>query len=214
MRDGSTFGRDSRSTFSFHDADTAMNSDSTSLRARLKRRLPDFERVRDRIRTRARALRRRFRGGDNESLADWVAEIDEDYVKQGAKDISEVDLDTVVERAEAIEERFQGSGPLQRVLEDGRLSLELVRDTQEGRYRAVPVWTLSAVGFALLYVLNPFDLVPDTLPLLGLIDDAAVVSACLSLVEQDLRNYQAWKQSRVEEDDGDDEEGAQDLISS
>ncbi|PSQ69366.1 MAG: hypothetical protein BRD26_06640 [Bacteroidetes bacterium QH_1_64_81] len=191
-----------------------MNSDSTSLRARLKRRLPDFERVRDRIRTRARALRRRFRGGDDESLADWVAEIDEDYVKQGAKDISEVDLDTVVERAEAIEERFQGSGPLQRVLEDGRLLLELVRDAQEGRYRAVPVWTLSAAGFALLYVLNPFDLVPDALPLLGLLDDAAVVSACLSLVEQDLRDYQAWKQSRVEEDDGDDEEGAQDLISS
>ena len=191
-----------------------MNSDSTSLRARLKRRLPDFERVRDRIRTRARALRRRFRGGDNESLADWVAEIDEDYVKQGAKDISEVDLDTVVERAEAIEERFQGSGPLQRLLEDGRLLLELVRDAQEGRYRAMPVWTLSAAGFALLYVLNPFDLVPDALPLLGLLDDAAVVSACLSLVEQDLRDYQAWKQSRVEKDDGDDEEGAQDLISS
>ncbi|PSQ93904.1 MAG: hypothetical protein BRD53_07630 [Bacteroidetes bacterium SW_7_64_58] len=169
-----------------------MNSDSTSLRARLKRRLPDFERVRDRIRTRARALRRRFRGGDDESLADRVAEIDEDYVKQGAK----------------------GSGPLQRLLEDGRLLLELVRDAQEGRYRAVPVWTLSAVGFALLYVLNPLDLVPDALPLLGLIDDAAVVSACLSLVEQDLRDYQAWKQSRVEKDDGDDEEGAQDLISS
>jgi uncharacterized membrane protein YkvA (DUF1232 family) len=191
-----------------------MNSDLTSLRARLKRRLPDFERVRDRIRTRARALRRRFRGGDDESLADWMAEIDEDYVKQGAKDISEVDLDTVVERAEAIEERFQGSGPLQRLLEDGRLLLELVRDAQEGRYRAVPVWTLSAAGFALLYVLNPFDLVPDALPLLGLLDDAAVVSACLSLVEQDLRDYQAWKQSRVEKDDGDDEEGAQDLISS
>ena len=191
-----------------------MNSDSTSLRARLKRRLLDFERVRDRIRTRARALRRRFRGGDNESLVDRVAEIDEDYVKQGAKDISEVDLDTVVERAEAIEERFQGSGPLQRLLEDGRLLLELVRDAQEGRYRAMPVWTLSAAGFALLYVLNPFDLVPDALPLLGLLDDAAVVSACLSLVEQDLRDYQAWKQSRVEKDDGDDEEGAQDLISS
>ena len=55
---------------------------------------------------------------------------------------------------------------------------------------------------------------PDALPLLGLLDDAAVVSACLSLVEQDLRDYQAWKQSQVEEDDGDDEEGAQALISS
>ena len=165
-----------------------------------------------RIQARARALRRRFRGAEDESLMDRVADIDEDYIERGAEGISEVDLDTVVERAEAIEERFRRSGPLQRLLEDGRLLLELVRDAQEGRYRAVPVWTLSAAGFALLYVLNPFDLVPDALPLLGLLDDAAVVSACLSLVEQDLRDYQAWKQSRV--DDGDEEEAAQDLISS
>ena len=170
--------------------------------------------MRDRVQARARALRRRFRSAGDETLLERVAGIDKEYVEREAKNISEVDLDTVVERAEAIEERFQGSGPLQRLLEDGRLLLELVRDARQGRYRAVPTWALSAAGFALLYVLNPFDLVPDALPLLGLLDDAAVVSACLSLVEQDLRDYQAWKQSRVEEDNGDDEEGAQALISS
>ena len=191
-----------------------MDPDSASLRARVKRRLPDFTQMRDRVQARARALRRRFRSAGDETLLERVAGIDKEYVEREAKNISEVDLDTVVERAEAIEERFQGSGPLQRLLEDGRLLLELVRDARQGRYRAVPVWALSAAGFALLYVLNPFDLVPDALPLLGLLDDAAVVSACLSLVEQDLRDYQAWKQSRVEEDDGDDEEGAQALISS
>lgn len=140
-----------------------------------------------------------------------LTEIDEDYVKRGAKEITEVDLDTVVERAEAIEERFRGSGPLQRLLEDGRLLLELVRDARQGRYQAVPVWTLSAAGFTLLYVLNPFDMIPDTLPLLGLLDDAAVVSACLSLVEQDLRDYQAWKRARLN-DEGD--AFTEDLISS
>ena len=192
-----------------------MDPDSTSLRARMKRRLPDFDRMRDRIRTRARALRRRFRSDEGQSLVDRVADIDEDYVERGGRDITEVDLDTVVERAEAIEERFQGNGALQRLLEDGRLLLGLVRDARRGRYRAVPVWTLSAAGFALLYVLNPFDLVPDALPLLGLLDDAAVVSACLSLVEQDLRDYRAWKQGRREEEaEENDREPTEDLISS
>ena len=192
-----------------------MDSDSNSLRARMKRRLPNFGRMRDRIRARARALRRRFQGDVDESLAERVTEIDEDYVERGAEDISEVDLDTVVERAEAIEERFRGSGPLQRLLRDGRLLLGLVRDARNGRYQAVPVWTLSAAGFTLLYVLNPFDMIPDTLPLLGLLDDAAVVSACLSLVEQDLRDYQAWKHSRVAETaDRDEVDSSQDLISS
>ena len=192
-----------------------MDAESTSLRARMKRRLPDFDRMRQRIRVRARAFRRRLRGSDEDSLVDRLTEIDEDYVERGAEDISEVDLDTVVERAEAIEERFRGHGPLQRLLEDGRLLLELVRDARRGRYRAVPLWTLSAVGFTLLYVLNPFDLVPDTLPLLGLVDDAAVVSACLSLVEQDLHDYRDWKRARLEENSEESEtKSSQDLISS
>lgn len=168
-----------------------------------------------RLKVRARALRRRFRGAEDESLVDRVTSIDEDYVERGAEDVSEVDLDTVVERAEAIEDRFRGSGPLQRLLEDGRLLLGLVRDARGGRYRAVPVWTLSAAGFTLLYVLNPFDLVPDALPLVGLLDDAAVVSACLSLVEQDLRDYRAWKRAQLPDRDGEGEGDAQeDLISS
>lgn len=55
----------------------------------------------------------------------------------------------------------------------------------------------------------------DTLPLLGLLDDAAVVSACLSLVEQDLRDYRAWRQSRLADtSDRDEGDSSEDLISS
>jgi uncharacterized membrane protein YkvA (DUF1232 family) len=45
----------------------------------------------------------------------------------------------------------------------------------------------------LLYVLNPLDLIPDFLPLVGQIDDAAVVAACLLMVRQDLHKYKKWK---------------------
>lgn len=188
-----------------------MGSDSTSFGARMKRHLPNFNSMRDRVRARARVLRRRFQGNEDESLVERVSEIDEEYVERGAKDITEVDLDAVVERAEAVEERFQKSGPLQRLLRDGRLLLGLVRDARYGRYQAVPVWTLSAAGFTLLYVLNPFDMIPDALPLLGMLDDAAVVSACLSLVEQDLRDYRAWKRAWLDDQS---DEPAEDLISS
>ena len=36
---------------------------------------------------------------------------------------------------------------------------------------------------------NPFDLVPDMLPVIGQLDDVAVIGACLILVEQDLHKY-------------------------
>ncbi|MFP4227703.1 MAG: YkvA family protein [Salinivenus sp.] len=131
----------------------------------------------------------------NRALPDRLDRIDREYVADGARRVTEADLDTVVERADAIEQRFRGDGPLGRLMEDGRLLLHLVRDARHGRYREVPVWTLSAAAFALLYVLNPLDLIPDALPVLGLVDDAAVVSACLALVEQDLYAYRAWRRT-------------------
>jgi uncharacterized membrane protein YkvA (DUF1232 family) len=42
-------------------------------------------------------------------------------------------------------------------------------------------------------VLNPLDLIPDFLPLVGQIDDAAVIAACLLMVRQDLHRYKKWK---------------------
>lgn len=54
-------------------------------------------------------------------------------------------------------------------------------------------WTIGAVVTTLLYVLNPVDIVPDFIPFFGLLDDAAVVSACLFLVEKDLNIYKNWK---------------------
>lgn len=129
-------------------------------------------------------------------FANRLDRIDPEYVEDGARRITDADLDTVVDRAEAIEERFRGNGPLGRLVEDGRLLLQLVQDARKGRYRKVPVWTLSAAAFALLYVLNPLDLIPDALPVLGLLDDAAVVSACLALLEQDLYAYRQWREGK------------------
>jgi len=163
------------------------------------RLLPDGPPVRDRLRNvlprlkaRARLVRRRMQSRSDTSLAERLESIDPEFVEEGARDVTESDVETVVERADAIEERFRDNGPLRRLLDDGQLLLALVRDTWQGRYQNVPWWTVSGAAFALLYVLNPLDLVPDALPVLGVIDDAAVVSACLVLLEQDLHDYKRW----------------------
>jgi uncharacterized membrane protein YkvA (DUF1232 family) len=131
--------------------------------------------------------------GSDVSLAERLEAIDPEFVEKGARDVTEADVETVVAEADAIEERFRDHGPLRRLLDDGRLLLALVRDAWDGRYRQVPWWTVSGAAFALLYVLNPLDLIPDALPLIGVLDDAAVVSACLVLLEQDLADYRAWR---------------------
>lgn len=165
--------------------------DSVRLPAKVRNFVPS-------LRARLRLFRRKWEGVDLEDVGEKLERLDETFVEEGARRVTDDDVETVVEEADAIEERFRDNGPLRRLLEDGRLLLDLVQDIQAGRYRQVPVWTVSAAVFALLYVLNPLDLIPDALPVLGLIDDAAVVSACLALLEQDLYDYRNWRRSNEE----------------
>ena len=71
--------------------------------------------------------------------------------------------------------------------------MAVVQDYPRGKNRKKTFWTVAAIVGALLYVLNPLDLIPDFLPLVGQIDDAAVVAACLLMVRQDLHKYKKWK---------------------
>ncbi len=118
-------------------------------------------------------------------------------IKAGAGQVTDSDIEKVVGKSEEIQRRFSSGGPLQRFVDDGRLLLSVVRDYWARRYRRLPVGTVGAIVFSLLYVFDPFDLIPDVLPLIGQIDDAAVVAGCLLLVEHDLRTYAQWKQQQL-----------------
>lgn len=43
------------------------------------------------------------------------------------------------------------------------------------RYTKIPKQTLMSVCFALFYVFSPVDLIPDNIPVIGYLDDVAVV---------------------------------------
>lgn len=121
---------------------------------------------------------------------------DEEFVKEGAEKVTEKDIDTVVARSEDIKEQFKARGPLKRFIEDGKVLSALVRDWRAGKYRQALYGTIAAAVFALIYVVNPFDIIPDVLPFIGAVDDAAVIGACLMLVERDLKKYRSWKETQ------------------
>lgn len=126
------------------------------------------------------------------------SQFEKGLIRAGAQAVSDQDIVKVVAKSEEIKKKFRPGGPLQRFIVDGQLLIGMIRDYWAGRYRQVPVGVIGAVVFTLLYVFNPLDLIPDVLPIVGQIDDAALVAACLMLVEHDLRAYGAWKAGRDE----------------
>lgn len=119
-----------------------------------------------------------------------------EIVKDGAQNVIEKDVEKVISKSEEIQRKFSARGPLARFVEDGRLLIAIVKDYWSGAYRQIPYGAIASSAFTLLYVLNPFDLMPDVLPLIGQLDDVAVMGACLMLIESDLHKYKDWKQGQ------------------
>ena len=114
-------------------------------------------------------------------------------ITKEAQHVTQQDVEKVLNKSEEIRKQFESEGPMRKFVDDFKLLIALVKDYWHGKYKSIPYWTIAAVTAALLYVLNPFDLIPDFIPGLGQIDDAAVVAACLLLVRQDLKKYKKWK---------------------
>ena len=122
--------------------------------------------------------------------------INEEFVKEGAKKITEKDVQKVVDRSEKIKEKFSPYGPLKKFMNDAKLLIAMIKDFSRRNYRQVPFATIGAIAFTLLYVLNPFDIMPDMLPIIGQVDDASVFAAAMMLIQRDLRQYQKWKETQ------------------
>lgn len=81
----------------------------------------------------------------------------------------------------------------------GKLSLlgRLVKAYASGEYRAIPWKSLVSIVAVLLYFVNPIDLIPDFLPLIGLADDVALTLWLFNSVNKDLVAFEAWEKTRT-----------------
>ena len=73
---------------------------------------------------------------------------------------------------------------------------EMVKYWVSKTYTAIPAGTIVAALGALIYFVLPIDLFPDGVPLVGYVDDAAVLLACSKLIESDLTDFKNWRKQR------------------
>ena len=67
-------------------------------------------------------------------------------------------------------------------------------DYVKGAYTEVPFASMVGIAVALVYFMTPVDLVPDAIPGLGRLDDAAVLLFAVKAAHNDIAEYKVWKE--------------------
>ena len=85
-------------------------------------------------------------------------------------------------------------GRLGAAVDDLGTMLRLMNAWVRAEYRQVPRETFVIVVAAILYFVAPMDTIPDFLPGLGFVDDAAVVAWVARRLRRDLSDFRDWEQ--------------------
>lgn len=97
---------------------------------------------------------------------------------------------------DTVEKKFASIKVIGKGLSQIPLMINLIRSYLKKEYTNVPIGSILAVLGALIYFLSPVDLIPDILPVIGKLDDAAVIAIALKLVSTDLECYAEWRQGQ------------------
>lgn len=71
--------------------------------------------------------------------------------------------------------------------------ISMIRSYVRKEYTEIPIGSIISMISALIYFVSPVDIIPDFLPVVGYLDDAAVVDACIKLVKSDIDDYKQWR---------------------
>ena len=95
----------------------------------------------------------------------------------------------------ALQKLMNNSSTAKNFFENLKDLIQMVTFWVEGKYTEIPYQSVLVVFAAILYFVNPMDLIPDVIPALGFTDDAAVLTLVLKSLGDDLEKFRSWKSS-------------------
>lgn len=74
--------------------------------------------------------------------------------------------------------------------------IRLLKAWLNGTYRAFPWATFFVLILVGVYAINPFDIIPDFIPFIGVVDDAAMLGFLVRALMRDVQRFRAWEASK------------------
>tara|TARA_X000000950_G_scaffold52599_1_gene62352 strand:+ start:7203 stop:7598 length:396 start_codon:yes stop_codon:yes gene_type:complete len=76
-----------------------------------------------------------------------------------------------------------------------RLFIRIINAYTSKEYTYVPWKTICLIVAGLIYFIYPLDLIPDFIPVSGLIDDIALIAWIYESIQDDIDNFLEWEKS-------------------
>ena len=76
-----------------------------------------------------------------------------------------------------------------------RLFIRIINAYTSKEYTYVPWKTICLIVAGLIYFIYPVDLIPDFIPVSGLIDDIALIAWIYESIQDDIQNFLEWEKT-------------------
>jgi uncharacterized membrane protein YkvA (DUF1232 family) len=116
------------------------------------------------------------------------------YLEEKAMLIAPGDVEALVAQREHVVAKIaRDCGEHDLLRRQLHLALELLRDHASERSPQIPYYTISVLAAAVLYFMNPVDVIPDFIEGVGTSDDALLLELAVELVWPGIERYCIWK---------------------
>ena len=99
----------------------------------------------------------------------------------------------VAEKKDDTLKKIEHVSALAELLDNIRTAYDMISDTVTGKYKGLSKTTIALLVGGLAYLALPIDLVPDFIPVVGWMDDAAVLGWIFTRCSDEFRKYEVQK---------------------
>ena len=129
---------------------------------------------------------------------DFNMEQAQELLNRGTEEAQEViqNPSRVDEILVQLEEKLKEVPAIGNTLANLPLMIAMVKAWIKKEYTEVSPKVIACLVGAILYLLKKKDLISDSIPVIGIVDDLAVLGLALKLSEPELKAYAAWRDGK------------------